>query len=182
MIDINLLPPKERPASSGRTFGLVLLLGGVLIGGYFVYEYVQTRQATDALNVALVEMEQQQLSYQQELQTLGPLGGGPIDADLLEELRQRRPDLNKLLNLLQSPLKSGGKLETVQLDQEGLIWTCLFPGLKEASVYVSTLGEQAGAGGDSIRSLVEVPGRGYVGTFSLAALPVTIEEQAGETP
>ncbi|MGG6314629.1 hypothetical protein [Paenibacillus macerans] len=175
MIDINLLPPKERSASAGRGIPVLLLLVGLGIGTYFGYDYLRVRESAAALLNSIAETEQQQVMLQQELQSLGASGSGSVDGSLIDALALQRPDLKAMLGNLTAPLQAGSKLETVELSGNGLAWTCRFPGLSEASAYSAALRESSGKSGELIRSVKEAPGQGYIGSFQLTPEAGTAE-------
>lgn len=178
MIDINLLPPKPRPASAGVVLPILLLLAGLALSAYLGYEYWGVQEDTAALRTSIAETEQQQAELQSELQSLGSSGIGAAGAELIEKLREQRPDVKTLISSLEAPLPTGNTLETVQYGETGLIWTCLFSSLSQASAYSSTLREQPNLSGELIQSVKKLPGRGYIGTFELR--PGTgAAEQAG---
>lgn len=179
MIDINLLPPKPRPASAAVILPILLLLAGLGLGGYLGYEYWGAREEAAALKISIAETERQQAELQSELQSLGASGFGAAGIELIDKLSEQRPDLRTLVGTLEAPLPAGSKLETVRFGEAGLAWTCEFTSLSQASAYSSALREQSELGGELIQSVKQLPGRGYIGTFEL--LPGTgTAEQAGD--
>ncbi|MBM6994612.1 hypothetical protein IM700_002925 [Paenibacillus sp. DXFW5] len=179
MIDINLLPPKPRAASTGLVLPVLLLLAGLAISAYLGYEYWGVQEDTAALRTSIAETEQQQAELQNELQSMGASGIGAAGVELIEKLRQQRPDVKTLIGRLEAPLPTGSTLETVRFGDAGLAWTCLFTSLGQASTYSSSLREQPELNGELIQSVKELPERGYIGTFELRLGTVTTE-QAGD--
>lgn len=177
MIDINLLPPKRRSASAGIVLPILLLLAGLGLCAYLGYAYWGVQEEADAWKTSIAETERRQAELQSELQSMGASGIGAAGAELIEKLRERRPDAKALIDSLEAPLPTGSTLETVRLGETGLAWTCLFASLSQASAYSSAIREQPGLSGELIQSVKGLAGRGYVGTFELR--PETTE-QAGD--
>lgn len=177
MIDINLLPPKPRPASVGVLLPILLLLAGLGICAYLGYAYWGVQEEATAWKTSITETERQQAELQRELQSLGTSGIGAAGIEMIEKLSGQRPDVKALIGSLEAPLPTGSTLETVRLSETGLAWTCLFTSLSQASAYSSALREQPDLSGELIQSVKELQGRGYIGTFELR--PGTAE-QAGD--
>ncbi|MCK8487349.1 hypothetical protein M0651_09210 [Paenibacillus sp. MBLB2552] len=167
MIDINLLPPKPRKASAGVVLPILLLLAGLALSAFLGYEYWGMQENTAAMKTSIAETEQQQAELQSELQSLGSSGISAAGAELIEKQREQRPDVKTLIGSLEAPLPTGSTLETVQYGETGLIWTCLFTSLSQASAYSTALREQPDLSGELIQSVKELPGQGYIGTFEL---------------
>lgn len=179
MIDINLLPPKPRLASSGVLLPLLLLLAGLGLCAYFGYAYWGVHETAAELTTRIAETERQQAELQSELQSLGTAGIGAAGIELIEKLSGQRPDVKALITSLEAPLPAGGTLETVRFQETVLTWTCRFASLSEASAYSTALRKQPELSGELIQSVKELPGRGYIGTFELKPGTGTAE-QAGE--
>ncbi|WP_059042279.1 hypothetical protein [Paenibacillus rubinfantis] len=180
MIEINLLPPKPRPASAGLFLPVLLLLAGLGICAYFGYAYWGVHEEAAAWTTSIAETDRQQAELQSELQSMGASEFGAAGIELIDKLSEQRPDLKTLIGTLEAPLPTGGTLETVRFSGTGLTWTCRFASLGQASAYSSALREQPGLRGELIQSVKELPGQGYIGTFELKPGTETAE-QAGDS-
>lgn len=168
MIEINLLPPKERSTLSLLIVPLALIVVGLGLAAFLIVGYVDSLDSAESSRQQLAATEQKQSELQSELQTLGQSEGLHGNAgDMIEALRKLRPDLDALLTELESPLSSGSTLETVKLNEDGsLAWTCSFPGLTEAGAYSVAIQKRSGAGAVFIQSLRE-QGTQFIGSFQL---------------
>lgn len=169
MIEINLLPPKKRSGMTELLLPLILLIGGVGLSIFVAVGYMQSLDSAEASRQQLASTEQKQTELQQELQTLGQGTGLRGNAgDLIELLKQLRPDLKSMLSILESPLPSSSKLDTVKLDGNGgLVWTCYFDSLSEAGAYSVSIQQEAGSDYVFIQS-VKAEKKLFKGYFQLA--------------
>lgn len=171
MIEINLLPPKERSSLAALIVPLLLLAVGLGLGTFLALDYTKQLQSAETSRNQLADTAQKQSDLQQELQILGQQGGLKGDANnLIESMRQLRPDLDPLLTELELPLPAGSEIETVTLSEDGgLSWTCSFPGLTDAGDYSVSIQNTTADRFVLIHSVTERTGK-YVGVFQLRPL------------
>ncbi|MEF2966351.1 hypothetical protein V3851_10970 [Paenibacillus sp. M1] len=179
MIEINLLPPRERPSWTALIAPLALLLIGLGLAAYLAIGYIDLVDSAEASRRQLAATEQKQNELQSELQSLGKSEGLHGNAaDMIEGLRKLRPDLQALLSELELPLRSGSELASVKLNGDGsLLWTGFFPSLIEVGAYSVAIQRESGTGFVFIQSAKAADG-GYTGEFQLT--PVSGAVKGGD--
>jgi len=184
MIEINLIPPRPRPVWSALLLPVILLLAGAGLAAYLIVGYINLRQSVSTMQTSIQATEQRQAALQLEIQQLSKSQGIGIDVkDLLQRLRQLRPDLEPLISEMQSPLPEGGQVESLQFDDSGLVWTCSFQNMNAVGAYSTSIHQLFAGAKIFIQSVTEQDKR-YIGTFQLIGqdIPSILgQKQAGES-
>ncbi|WP_410771103.1 PilN domain-containing protein [Fontibacillus sp. BL9] len=180
MIEINLLPPRQRPAWTRLLMPLAFIVIGLGLAVYLTMDYLDVLQSADDSRQNIETAQQRQTELQEEIQRLSQSQGLSGEAaEWIDLLLTLRPDFSSMLSEMENPLPAGGQLQTVQYGGGVLEWTCSFKTLSEAAAYSLAIQRNSGEGSVLIHSVTQKLGM-YVGKFQFQLVNLDPVGEAGD--